>query len=483
MTRVLVVGRDAALWLAAAALQRALGSSGIRVAAVELPTMLSVPSIYPSLPALEALHARIGIDEAALLRATGGTYSFGRRTLGYGGEPFFLGWGTNGTSIAGQAFFPFWAKAGGRGFGTELQDFSPAATAALRGRMLVPDDELDAFGRVDYGYHLPGRAYVGSLKHAAAGLGIAMRQAASVTVDRGRDHIRAIRLPNGDQLTADIYIDASGPGAVLIGDDVHAGVRRRIVARAPALAEPPPYAEQRAYPDGWLCLHATRADTRIEAVCAADVPAEESVAAFAKAAAMPLADISIEPLAEPIPRVPWRGNCVTIGGAAFPADPIHGVELHIAQLGIVHLLTLFPAGAGAGVEAELAEYNRLIASSFARIADFQQAAYALAPWPGGFWDAARQEPPSPTLAHAIATFTARGEIPAQEDETFLADAWQALFVGLRIMPESWSPTIDRTRPEAIGAAFRDMQAFIDAKVGAAPGHAAYLSEVVGAPAA
>ena len=480
MTRVMVVGRDAALWLTAAAVQRALGPSGVRVAAVELPTMLSPASVYPALPALEALHARIGIDEAAMLRATGGTYAFGRRISGPGSQPFFVGWGTNGTPIGGEAFFPFFARAVASGSAGELQDLSPAATAALRGRMLEPDEELDAFGRVDYGYHLPAQAYVGMLKRMAAGLGFAMRLAPLVEVERDGERIAAIRLPGGERLVADFYIDASGPGAVLAGDAVPAGERRRIVARAPALPDPPPYAELRTYADGWLSLHATRADTRIEAVCAADVPAEASVAAFAKAAAMPLADVSIEPLADPIARVPWRGNCVAVGAAAFPADPMHGVELQVAQLGIVHLLSLFPASGNAA--AECAEYNRLLASSFARMADFQQAAYALAPWAGPFWDAARRSPSSPTLAHAIATFRARGEVPAQEDETFFPDAWQALFMGLGVTPESWSPTADRTSSEEVDAALQDMQRFIEAKVGAAPSHAAYLADVVGSPA-
>ena len=48
------------------------------------------------------------------------------------------------------------------------------------------------------------------------------------------------------------------------------------------------------------------------------------------------------------------------------------------------------------------------------------------------------------VAHKIATFRARGEIPPMEDETFAPDFWRALFVGLGEMPESWPPAIDRT---------------------------------------
>ena len=481
MTRVVIVGRDAELWLTAAAMARAIGPAGVRIVAVELPTRLSPAAIYASLPALEALHARIGVEEAALLRAVGGAFSLGRRYSGPGSDPFFVPWGSIGTAVAGEAFFPIWLRGRAQGAAAALSCYSLNTTAALGGRMLVPDAQTDAFGRADYGYHLPGRAYAGVLKGAAARLGVELHQAAHVSVEHAADDlIASVELPGGRRLTADMFVDASGAEALLSRERRTPGAHRRILARAPALRQPPPFAEMRVHADGWLCLHATLADTRIEGVCRADVPAEESVAAFAAAVAMPLADVAVEPLAAPVPRAPWNNNCVAIGTAAWPCDPMNGVALHVAQLGIVHLLSLFPASDVHA--AERAEYNRLLLSSFARIADYQHSVYASAPWTGRFWLSAQATPISPELAHTIATFRARGDIPAREDESISSDAWQALLFGLGITPESWSPTADRPSPEALDDALAGMMRFVAGKVAAQPGHAAYLAETVGAAA-
>ena len=481
MTRVVIIGRDAELWLTAAAMARAIGPAGVQIVAIELPTRLSPATIYASLPALEALHARIGVDETALLRGVGGVFSLGRRYSGPGSEPFFVPWGSIGTTLGGEAFFPLWLRARAQGNAAALSRYALNTTAALAGRMLVPDAETDAFGRADYGYHLPARAYAGVLKGAAARLGVELHQAAHVSVEHAADDlIASVELLGGRRLTADLFVDASGAEALLSRERRTPGAHRRIIARAPALREPPPFAEMRVHADGWLCLHATPADTRIEGVCRADASAEDSVAAFAAAAAMPLADVAIEPLAAPVPRAPWNNNCVAIGAAAWPCDPMNGVALHVAQLGIVHLLSLFPASAIHA--AERAEYNRLLLSSFARIADYQQAVYALAPWTGRFCDLARSAPTSPELGHAAATFRARGDVPAREDESISPDAWRSLLLGLGIRPESWPPTADHMGLESLDAALAGMMRFVDGKVAVQPGHAAYLGEVVGATA-
>src|SRR5260221_12373527 len=53
---VVVVGRDAPLWLASAAVQRALGPSGVKVRAVELKSQLTQVDAYAPLPSLSLLH-------------------------------------------------------------------------------------------------------------------------------------------------------------------------------------------------------------------------------------------------------------------------------------------------------------------------------------------------------------------------------------------------------------------------------------------
>src|ERR1700676_4017235 len=169
------MGRDADLWLCVNAIGRALGPVGVRVVAIELPTRLKPSDISATLPPLEAFHAKLGIKEPSLIRATGGSFSFGQNFVAGSGvgrtSHFFHAWGAYGAPIDGSAFFPCWLKATRHGLNISYQDFCLTAVAAQNGRMLLPDEATSAFGRTDYGYHLQTMAYVGHLKSISAALG------------------------------------------------------------------------------------------------------------------------------------------------------------------------------------------------------------------------------------------------------------------------------------------------------------------------
>ena len=62
--RVVIAGRDAPLWLSANVIHAALSRQGVVVDVVELPTLLRSQDVYATLPALEALHNLLGIDES-----------------------------------------------------------------------------------------------------------------------------------------------------------------------------------------------------------------------------------------------------------------------------------------------------------------------------------------------------------------------------------------------------------------------------------
>ncbi len=171
----------------------------------------------------------------------------------------------------------------------------------------------------------------------------------------------------------------------------------------------------------------------------------------------------------------WEGNCVALGGSACVFDPIFDVEIHSLQLGLVHLLALFPVSAR--FTAERAEYNRIMRSYYERIRDFQCAFYALSPVEGNFWEKARGLSLPAALAHKIATFRARGEIAPMEDETFLPESWQAIFTGLGVVPDSWSPATDRIPSNRVDEEFRRILEFIKKKVLEQPTHDKYLESL------
>jgi tryptophan 7-halogenase len=487
LSRVVVVGRDVDLWLCVNAIGRALGPAGVNVIAVELPTRLTSSDISATQPPLEAFHAKLGIKEPSVIRATAGSFSFGQNFVagpGFGRVPnFFHAWGAYGAPIDGSAFFPCWLKATRYGLRVSFQDFCLTAVAAKNGRVLLPDEATSAFGRTDYGYHVQTLAYAGCLKAAAVNLGVKMYEAQKGVVERDESGSIAALIVDGSlRIEGGLFVDATGPDAMLIGRSLdvpcddwrqHFSVDRILSARAPAFTKIPPFAEIRITGAGWTALHPTQAATGVlhaySSGLLGDAAALKSASAAAAAA---LADVSFRAVNPGVRSKPWEGNCVAVGGAACVLDPMHDVDLHALQLGIVHLLSLFPVTAQ--FAAERTEYNRTMRSHYERIRDFQCAFYALAPFDGEFWQGARGRSVPQALAHKIATFRACGQIAPMEDETFPADSWLAIFMGLGVAPESWPPAIDRIPPNRFKEEFHRTLEFIKGKVLEQPTHDGYL---------
>lgn len=475
--KVVIVGRDAALWLGAASIGAALGPAGVEVSAIELPSRLTPASAYASLPAIEALHSKLGLDEADLLRAAGGSFSLGWNVVPPGRPPFFLAHGAYGAPIAGRDFFSCWMKARRYGLGVALEDFSPTAMAARQGRLLLPDEETEQFGRADYSYHLPAFSYVSLLKSRAHKLGVTINNAVEICIEHDGGKIRSVAPDGTGPISGDLFIDASGPEAALIGSIP--AVRseewreffpfdRCLRARANRFSSVPVYSELKLSPAGWAALHATQAATHVVHSYSSAVSSDEEGLARAEAASgLRLEDAAIEPVAPGLRSLAWAENCVAIGASACALDPLFDLDLHVIQLGIVHLVSLFPARAPGG-EAERAEYNRAARSSFERLRDFQAALYFL----GG---QARSVPAS--LHHKLEAFRARGTVAPMEDETFGSDQWRAWLTGLDVTPETWPPAIDTLPADRLKEGFRDVLAFVKRKVLEQPTHDRYLADI------
>lgn len=492
LSSVIVVGRDVDLWLTALALVRALGPSGLSVQTVELPSRLRPSDIVATLPALEALHARLGIGEAEVLLAAASTFSLGQNFVtGHARcPPFFHAWGSYGRPIGDIEFFQIWRQAQRQGLNVPLQGFCLTAVAAQSGRMLVPDPASYAFGRTDYGYHLHTAAYAALLKSVAQAHGVKRHDAQDLTVERDGEGsaIAALILDGARRLQADLFVDASGADAILLGAALrvplhswsHTLAAKRVLhARAPVFTSLPPFAEVRIGPQGWTALHPTRAATGIVHTC--DVGDDDRALAAATAAAgIELADTVLRTVDPGIRTEPWQANCIGVGEAACVFDPLHDVGTQALQLGIVHLLTLFPVTAD--FTAERREYNRIMRSRFERIRDFQCALYALSPFGGAFWQRNRELQMPDTLRHRVATFRARGHIVPMEDETFLPDSWRVLFTGLGLMPESLPPTTGRIAPQRIQSEITRALELIRRKVLEQPRHDEYLAGFCGGAA-
>lgn len=480
---VVIVGRDAPAWLAACVMHTALAPAGVRITVIELPNAVGPADVYATLPALEPLHRRLRIDEGRLLAASRGTFSLGMNFVDSTRQApsFFHAYGSTGARIDDVEFLPHWLKARTLGLPVAWEDFCLTAAAAKHGRMLVPDPDIERHGFTDYGYHLPAIPYAAWLRQRAARAGVVVIEAREVrTLLDARARVEAIALDGDRRVAGDFFIDATGSEALLM---TALGVAREswreafpadrlMVAHAAPLSAPPAYAEIRAGESGWLGMHPSQVCTHVVHAYSSDTPDQTAYANAARLAGLDLHAVQVRARAPGRRSDAWRGNCVAIGEAACVFDAIHGVDLQAVQIGLVHLLPLFPVAAEFDVER--VEYNRNVCAAFERIRDYQSAHYALNRYAGAFWNRARLTPLSADLLRKIGVFRARGDLVHYEDESFDIADWQSLLLGHGVMPETWDPAADRTPPEVVKSELLRILGFIRQKVESQRPHAQFL---------
>lgn len=485
---LVIVGRDAPAWLSACVLQYALAPAGVNVTVVELAPRTRPADLCVSLPALEALHGRMRIDESRLIAATRAAFTLGRRFIdGSGNAPaFFHAHGSIGTRIDRKEFLPQWLLARRQGLETPFEEFSLTAEAARRGRMLLPDAATEGFGFTDYGYHLPAIPYAAWLRQLALRRGVKTLAARALEVSIDARGISALLLDDGRRVAGDFFLDVTGPEALLasaLGVECESWrdgfVVDRVLSGCGELRAPlPVYSELRADATGWVALAASQLCMHVQhAYCSALVP---EAMALENAAGMALQQVVVRERHPGRRARAWEKNCVAIGEAACVFDPLHFLDLHSVQVGLVHLLHLFPVQSDFSVER--AEYNQNLRSACERMRDFQSAHYFLNRYglnrpAGDFWSRARTAPVSEELGHKIDAFRARGESVHYEDETFNIDDWQALFIGHGLLPETWDPAVDRTPIEMRQQELGRIRDFIRRKVEEQRTHSAYLQSV------
>lgn len=486
--KVVIVGRDAAAWLSALALQRSFGraGAGVEVALVELPSALRPEDVYATLPTQQGLHGLLGLDETRLLRACSGLYVLGQRFANWSGAapPFLHAYDTHGISLSHVDFFQYWLKARAGGLEVPLEDFSLGAAAAKQGRFVVFNESTEAFSNATYGYHLSAIPYLHAIGKSAleAALEHTVGEIAAVNHRDGR--IESLSLKDGSTVQGDLFVDASGPEGSLIRhlekDNLEswgAWLRcdRLMTASGPALDPVPAFSQVSAFREGWLGIYPLMDRTALVAAYDSQYVGDEDVLLKMSA----LSGLGLEggavttAIAAGKRKEPWIGNCVAIGDTAVMLEPLDAVELHVLHTAISHLVSLFPVDRDDMPEARI--YNAKIAAHAAGVRDFQICHYKLnRRFDEPFWDAVRDQDVPETLARKLRLFESRGAVHIEEDETFQEENWTSMFVGHGLIPKSWHPLVDRMPEQEQIAHFQRMLKFIASEVESMPSLQAHL---------
>lgn len=467
---VLVAGGGLTAWYAAAALKRRAPFLTVTLLATAPAADALADRIASTLPSLPGFQADLGIGDDDGVTCTGAGYRLGTRFIGWAeGLPDYVhAYDGYGHPIGSAAFHLHWIRAAKEGEVAPFDAFAPAAQLARAGRF-VPPSPNTPFARHDYGLTLDLDRQLTMIRAFAAHVGVREMpgEIAEVSVD-AQTRVTGLRLADGRTVSADLYVDATGPAATLRSavDDEWQDWRDWLPCDHILLATDekgdgaPVLTDVTAHEAGWRWVSGEQRGIAYSGTYMSDVQAAMLLGIA------PTAPITIRPGTR---AQAWRSNCIAIGDAATQVEPLEWCNLHLALSAIDRLITMLPDRHMAQVEA--ADFNRQTLAEAERVRDFLAAHYHIARRPEPMWQAVATAAPPPGLAHSLGQFTERGRLPFYEEETFTRDSWAAILLCQGVMPRRVDPLVQATPPEDTRRAMARMTDAIAAALPHTPAHA------------
>jgi tryptophan 7-halogenase len=476
LRRIVVVGGGQVGVLAALALRRSLPGCVVLVIGGQ-PGPASFADWSPTaMPFTNKLHDRLGLAEADIVTKAGGSYRLIARYVGWGGA------GQSGAMAYGEALDPALRTAFAREWGSVRPLGAGAPPAGSVAQVLAeagrfappPPEESTPISSVDYALRWNPAAYRALLIEAAEAAGVGYVDGVVDRVERGEgDSLSAIGLAGQGLIEADLFVDCSGPQAVLLAEQpgfafvdwLHSLPTRMIYVSQPGA--PMMALEDRVTLSGlgWVTEVAGRDGLQVTLGTPAYVPREDALALLGRPARAVIA------LTPGRVAASWIGNVVALGDASARFEPLGPLHLDLAHRQLDLLLEMLP---GRDISPlERAEYNRrsvlmmegvheVLGLHFAGIE--AQRTFGAGALPG-------------RVGAVIDQFVRRGRIPFREELPLLAQEQFALLVAL-----GWTPGLPPAAQQSDGVeeaqARAEFEAAARAALAFAPPYAAWMERAL-----
>lgn len=494
--RVAIVGGGSAGWMAAAALANAL-RGGCRVELVESEEIGIVGVGEATIPPIKFFNQSLGLAENDFVAQTQGSFKLGIRFVDWArrGHTYFHPFGTFGAEFDSVPLHQYWLRERALGDATPLDDHSMAWGAASRGRFERPvPDRRRIQSTYDYAYHFDAGLYGRYLRTYAEARGVVRSEGKVVDVRlRAADgHVEALRLADGREVAADLFVDCSGFRGLLIEQALATGYEdwTRWLPCDRAVAVPcaqggdfAPCTRSTAREAGWQwripLQHRIGNGYVYSRACLSDDEAAETLVANLDGAA--LAEPRLLRFTTGRRRSFWNRNVVALGLAAGFMEPLESTSLHLVQTGITRLLALWP-----DLDFDplaIAEYNRITVEEYERIRDFLILHYKLTERTDSeLWRACAGMEVPESLQYKIDHFRSRGRLVAEGLELFQNASWLAVHVGQLNWPDRYDPLVDERRGIDAPRMLAGIRRVIVEAAEAMPDHRAFIDRHCRAPA-
>ena len=486
---VLVVGGGTAGWMAAAALNSALGPH-CQVGLVESDEIGIVGVGEATVPTVRDFNNLIRLNEAEFMRETRATLKLGIEFVDWGrkGTAYFHPFGTFGGGATLGEFAQTWLTLNQRGLTGEITDWSICAQAARRGRVGArQSDPRSPYLNLYTAFHFDAGLYALYLRKVCEARGVE-RIEGKITevVQRPEDgFVSGVKLADERVLEADFFIDCSGFRGLLIEGAMKAGfedwshwlpMNRAVAMPCAPVTGITPYTRSTALDAGWRWRIPLQHRTGNGHVYCADHIDDET-------ALNQLVDgLDGEAMADPRlirfqtgkRKAFWAKNVCALGLATGFIEPLESTSIHLIHVGIAKMLQHFPDRDFSPVNIDT--YNTRMDREVQQVRDFVILHYHASERDDSeFWRRVRDMPIPDTLAERVEAYRDRGMIyQVAADEYFSMASWMAVMTGQGIRPRMANPLYAFQNLPRAREGFERVRATFAEAAEALPTHEAFL---------
>lgn len=487
--RVVILGGGTAGWMTAASLVRLLPGLAT-VTLVESEDIGIVGVGEATLPHIRGFVERLGIDEAAFMRATHATYKLGIdfRDFGAIGTSYIHPFGSFGEEVAGVGFHHWWLEMARQGRARPIGEYSLAVRAAQANRFRPPAMDTSLASTYGYAYQFDATLFGPFMREFACGHGAVRREGMVTSVERDGEtgDVTALVLASGERIEGDLFVDCSGFRSLILGqalgEEWEDWTHWLPCDRAAAMpcthleAELRPYTIATAMPAGWrwqIPLQHRMGNGYV--FSSAHLSEDEACEAIRTAAdGDPLADPRILRFRPGRRRHSWSHNVLAVGLASGFLEPLESTSIYLAQMAITYLVELFPTDGRVDARDRDA-FNRLVDMEYDRVRDFLILHYnATTRSDSDFWNHVRTMQVPDTLAGKLELWKRAGRIEKYGDGLFFDASWIAVYLGQGVLPDAHDARAALPDPGRVAAALEALDRRIGDEVAAMPTHIDYL---------
>ncbi|AJP71745.1 tryptophan halogenase family protein [Sphingomonas hengshuiensis] len=487
--RVVVAGGGTAGWVAAAALVKQLGPL-LDITLVESDEIGTVGVGESTIPTSRSFHQLLGIDEAAVMRATQATFKLAISFENWRqeGDRYFHAFGENGRRSTWMAdFHHFWLEARAQGFGGDLADYCFELQAASERRFTNGED-----APINYAYHLDATRYARFLRTLSEPAGVRRVEGkiAQVEQDGESGFVTALVLESGERIEGDLFVDCTGFRGLLIEQTLKTGYEdwthwlatdTAIAVQTRATEPAVPYTRAIAHQAGWRWKIPLQHRVGNGIVYASAHLSDDA------ARAQLLGAVEGDVLTEPRliryrtgrRRKAWNKNVVSLGLASGFIEPLESTSIHFVKIAVMRLIQAFPF---AGIsDAQVDRFNAMSVQEVERVRDFIILHYHLTEREdSAFWRQCRDMTIPDTLAERMALFAESGQAYQAGDELFRVDSWVQVLMGQGMAPQRHHELARLMPKEQLRGALDSLKADIAGRVAKMPAHAQFVDRYCGA---